>query len=295
MLSVPANAGVTFNDDYWGYTNPTLSARDVVGNMFFDIDQGHALKFNNDLIVQVLTKYTESIDPTPDNPQTPDINRVEGELDTFIGDLFLGTGGLNLNIDASVGAPHPTHQDRYSFQLDRWNYAVTSPDDQSVGTGESPQLRSITEADVIRSFYDDLGDPLDDTFRHDQQVLADGGDVLGNEAKFEIITVADNAINEWMGKDGSGASTYKAGYGVLQWTIADFFELSDFTGPNASDRLAIGWAMTCANDVIINEVRLDSLITSEVPIPAGLPLFLTGLLGLGFLGRYRSKKRAENA
>jgi hypothetical protein len=33
--------------------------------------------------------------------------------------------------------------------------------------------------------------------------------------------------------------------------------------------------------------------TSVVPLPAGLLLFLTGLAGIGFLGRYKAKRRRE--
>ncbi len=145
VMAVPANAGVTFGDMYWGYTNPALSPRDVIGNMFFDVDQGFVERQGDNLIVQVLTKYTESFDPTPDNPQNPDINRIEGELDTFVGDLFLGTGGVNLDTSGNSGPPdnNPTINDSYSDQLDRWQYAVTSPDDQSVGTGEAAELRAI--------------------------------------------------------------------------------------------------------------------------------------------------------
>ena len=77
--------------------------------------------------------------------------------------------------------------------------------------------------------------------------------------------------------------------------LLTIFKLDDFTGQNPSDRLTIGWAMTCANDTIINEVLLEELVTTDVPLPGGLPLFLSGLVGLGFLGRYRAKKRAETA
>ena len=55
--------------------------------------------------------------------------------------------------------------------------------------------------------------------------------------------------------------------------------------------LTLGWGMTCTNDYILAKVYFTSngIPTNEVPIPAGLILLFSGLLGLGFLGRFKAK------
>jgi hypothetical protein len=47
-----------------------------------------------------------------------------------------------------------------------------------------------------------------------------------------------------------------------------------------------------ANDLGLDNVSLVGAGTSAVPLPAALPLFATGLVGLGLLGWRRKRKAA---
>ena len=75
--------------------------------------------------------------------------------------------------------------------------------------------------------------------------------------------------------------------GQIVFTITDN---GLFDGP-----LALAWAMTCANDVIIADIPVTVTTHQDTtPLPAALPLFGTGLGALGLLG-WRRKRKAQSA
>ena len=77
--------------------------------------------------------------------------------------------------------------------------------------------------------------------------------------------------------------------------VSGDFDLQALVAPNDTILLTIAW--TGAQNILDqNGVRqgpiIDFLVeASVVPLPAGLVLFLSGLAGIGFLGRYKAKRR----
>lgn len=174
-----------------------------------------------------------------------------GALGTSLGSLFIGDlSKFTPNGPADAGLTGDTYnadKDRFGWVFD-FNGAVgTSP-----GQGGTASLFAINDAQVVQSNASGI-------FRAGQAV----GYNQGSQASLT-------------------GGTWQVGVGSVTFTIADFF---DFVNPSAG--LLLGWAMTCANDVILAQVPASAI--PQVPVPPALFLLGSGLLGIGFLGRFRRK------
>ena len=123
----------------------------------------------------------------------------------------------------------------------------------------------------------------------------DGTDVvLSNAPRGDIRTkqaVDIKASAKTAAADTGISGTWAIGVGTVTFNISNFFTLAGLP----STGLTLAWAMTCANDIILAQVVIPGGNTPEVPLPAGLLLFLTGLTGLGYLGRHKSRKSTASA
>ena len=223
-------------------------------------------------------------------------NHSSGAPNTFgtgYGSLFLSTGTWTTFGASSVG-------DTYSSHVGFWNYAVTVNDNNGSLTGGLFSTGS-TAGDVAHT-YNSTGVVQNYT--------------TGNGGKIEMANVGGNPVSApTAGNPGdyfrqgqavkydpfSGQNAVN-GTSVLESIVAPsggnpgkiIFTLTDnglFNGP-----LALAWAMTCGNDVIIAEyIPTGGGNEGQTPIPAALPLFASGLGGLGLLGWRRKKKAAALA
>jgi len=114
---------------------------------------------------------------------------------------------------------------------------------------------------------------------------ADNGLVFRSGQAVNIDTNATGVTNA-----GSAEYSIDPSNDFIEFVITDFFTTSlgnDLT--DAGGNMVFGWAMSCANDIIIGTVSLANF-TTPVPLPAGFILLLSGLLGVGWLGRSRAKQ-----
>jgi hypothetical protein len=174
---------------------------------------------------------------------------------TRIGSLFIGNpDSLNLAGDEPFKTDtFVADPGRFSYVFD---YDIANADVKLGGSGGAT-LYSLdgTGADVEKSFGT--------TFRKGQAIDRTGGGLT-------------NVIGEW-----------RVTAGTVTFEIKDFFALNGLPAIYNTS-LTLAWTMSCANDVILGvaEIPKNSIAT---PLPAGAMLLLSGLAGLGVLGRRKRK------
>jgi hypothetical protein len=173
---------------------------------------------------------------------------------TLIGSLFIGDPAkLNYN---GAGAGPQFRNDTYSADTDRFGYVF----DFDVANN------TITGGTGTGSLF---------------SLNGNGTDV---QRSFGSIFRADQAIDRTGGVDTGVYGNWTIGSGSVSFNISNFFGLAGVP----STALTLAWAMSCANDVILGVVELPKN-TNDVPLPAGVLLLLSGLAGMGALGRSRKK------
>jgi hypothetical protein len=185
-----------------------------------------------------------------------------GALGTRLGSLFIGDP-TKLNYNGAMtgnGAAPKYANDTFTADTDRFSYAfdydIANPNSMAIksGTGSLFALKG-NGSDVLLS-------NANGGFRHNQAVDING------KAK-------DTGLN----------GLWSFGSGNVNFTITDFFTLKGLP----STGLTLAWAMSCSNDIILATVAIPGNSTPDVPLPAGLLLFGSGLSGLGFIGRQKRK------
>jgi hypothetical protein len=251
---------VTYIDTYYGGDDGSYNS-DVVGDVnkfnIFSMDVERVL---NNLVVNIKTNYAGS---------------NIGSFGTRLGSLFIGDPKkLNYN-GADTSAKHNDDvftgdKDRYSYVFDfdkKYSADKTgdNPNKPGSGTGSLYKLKG-DGSDIVLT--QDLIDPHYG-FRHNQAV----------DIKAKSKTKSSDT-----GIDG----TWSTGAGLISFMITDFFSGKLPALYNTS--LTLAWAMTCSNDIILAQVTLPKKNVPEVPVPAGIVLLLSGLGGMGAIGRLRTKK-----
>ena len=241
-----------YADTYWGGNDGTYNA-DVVaapGDTRFNITSMEVTRAANNLIVVVNTNYSGT---------------NVGALNTNVGALFIGDP-LALNFNGGGAAPQ-YNDDVFTADTDRFKYVFdydTTPDNTSPPANQSGS----------GSLYTLNGTGSD-------VVLSNGnGQIRSNQA----VDIKDSA--KTLAADTGINGTWEIGVGTITFNISNFFTLAGLP----STGLTLAWAMTCANDIILAQVVIPGGNTPEVPLPAGLLLLLSGLTGLGFLGRLKSRR-----
>lgn len=170
-----------------------------------------------------------------------------------------------------------------------------------LGLALAPQADALTIGGTLAGRED--GDPSTDLLsgpHNFNAIFAPGDpadDFLFNFHNSTGSALLLTVVNATIGQSSSlyftdGVTTT---FGILDRDTAqgidDAFSLAALVNPGASIALqfvyglAVGATSGAGPDI---DFRIEA--TSVVPLPAGLLLFLTGLAGVGFLGRYKSRQ-----
>lgn len=191
-----------------------------------------------------------------------------GNSGTTLGALFLGIPG-QLNYDLGDGGAPQYKSDTFAADTDRFSHVLdfNGPVTNGVAS-ETPGLNSAT-------LYTLVGDGSD-------VVQSNGSGIIRAGQAVDVIKTA---------KTGVGLGDWAQETGKITFNIYNFFAAGGLgaSGGLYATGVTLAWAMTCANDVILARVPISGGSTGEVPLPAGVILLFSGLLGLGFLGRLKAK------
>jgi len=256
--AISANAAVLYDssvDKYIGGIGVGVSnPGDVIGRLDrYDTTRAVVEKNNNDLSVKIYSTYMN-------NP---------GSDGTSLGALFIGeaTDPLKLLL---AGGPAGTTSDTY-VNNPKFQYAVnfdgTPPTGNNLVLSGGATLYKINDAVA------------------DVELSAASGGHRGNQAVRPTNSAAAVAgsTSTWdLQANGNEASNY------LEFVIQDYFINTNIDANVRTTDFVFAWAMSCANDVWLDIVTIPGG-ANPVPLPGGLILLLSGLLGVGWLGRARAK------
>jgi len=289
-FSLPASA-TTFTDSYYGglntYNNsPVTGASDVIGTADFQIFSMDVTRTNNDLHVIVNTNFIAHIGE--------DANVHGTWPGVGLGALFLGnqsTLNLNNTVNGS-GVYAPYAYDTFTNDTDRFKLGV-SINEHPAGTSGGPTPGTVYKLNGL------------------------GTDVILSNVANSSITYPDPGNNGFYFRQNQAvdviSGTPHAGNGITaNWSFAAgpannsspgtlTFNVYNVFGSGAdqlADSFTLAWAMTCGNDIILvtaTEHAENANSLNPTPIPAALPLFMSGLGVVGLLSRKRRKKLAVAA
>lgn len=195
-----------------------------------------------------------------------------GNLGTTLGALFLGeTSKLNYNL-GDGGAPQ-YKSDTFAGDVDRFSHVLDF--NGAVTNGVASQTPGANSA----TLYSLIGDGTD--------VVQSFGNGIIRAGQAVDVTAARKAT----AGAAVGSGDWAQETGKITFNIYNFFAPGGLgaAGGLYATGVTLAWAMTCANDVILARIPISGGSTGEVPLPAGVVLLLSGLLGLGFLGRFKAK------
>lgn len=243
---------------YWGGT-PTNSYanRDIIGtDTIFGVESLVASRDGTTLNVVISTYYSG-------------VNI--GNLGTSLGALFLGPVGVSL---AGADPHHPT--DTFAADPSRFTYALdfnTTPTNgiaSQSGGSSSSTLYSLTGAGDVKTSFAPTG-----------YIYRAGQAVDVTDAR-KLVPSANVGSGDWAQQGGVSGNP-----GTITFNIYGFFANGGLGTTIFSTGMLLGWAMTCANDVILAPIRYSAQSPPDVPLPPGLILLLSSLMGMGFIGRLR--------
>lgn len=194
------------------------------------------------------------------------VNNI-GNSHTGLGALFLGNGvptyNNTANTSKTITAPYA--YDEFVRDTGRFDYAVQIP--------TNPSWRTVSGDGTV---YHLNGSGDDVVLSHAQSGSFRHGQAVG--------------VNTQNADEQPGVTaTWQIDHhdGILSFYINDIFGAGLL-----SDTFTLEWAMTCANDVILESTTLTvqggGPPPSTTPLPASLPLFAGGL---GLISIFCSRKR----
>lgn len=265
---------------YWGGQDETNGQADVVGGPTFEIFGADASRTGDSLTVTIYSNYFYDYQYAPSRLLSTDMGALfigyEGNLD-----LSSAPGGPNSGADHWVndtylaGGSSPGDADRFSYAFD-FGTGANAPNTSVVGDNGAGNLYTVSgPGDVVGTSY--AGSPNNrnlqafDVNQNARPVVP----VTGTWALGQVT--ADNP------------APYGNQVGTLTYTITNFFTYALPPANLIDTALVLAWTMTCGNDVMLLVTDIPGRV-GETPIPAGLVLLMTGLVGLAGLGRVRSRQ-----
>ena len=252
--STPASA-ITLLDNYYGGTN-TYNNADSIGDGIFNISSADITRTgvgNNTLHVVINTAFA---------------GFAGTDAGTGYGALFI-TPGLNVWHPTGV-APYPTDV----YQAGQWQYALTMPAIPNTNSGTGGLYLTGNGA---------LG------------VATPNGTIVASNVFGDPITYPNAGNNGWYFRQGQAVQFAPGSVAPIAsdtWSIGPGTITFDVTDNNLlGNDFALGWAITCGNDVIQGQVDIPiQFHVGGVPEPSTWAMLLLGFAGIGFLA-YRRKSK----
>lgn len=126
------------------------------------------------------------------------------------------------------------------------------------------------------------------------QILADGGNIPGSAVLFsQDVNIGNHAAANWYGVSGVNWTLGAGNYWVAFVPVSSSLDgQAPYPAPNPLVEYALntgGWN----GDNSGFGVRMEGdAVVAQTPLPAALPLFATGLAGLGLIAHRRKRKQA---
>lgn len=197
--------------------------------------------------------------------------------------IFNYDGGNTYNFFA--GSPSPGFSFANDADTPLWNFEWSINSDVNDIVGDAAPARALNELQYLLSIdFDPSTGPSSSTLSFDPINPGPADHALG-----------DNNTGNGGGVSDDTAATYAANIGILNvaqnsWNLV-FFSAFDTIDPNQAGTYTISLAAFDGDSTPVVSTSID-VVVGPVPVPAALPLFLSGLLGLGIMARRRRKALA---
>jgi hypothetical protein len=280
-LYTPANSA-TITDTYWGGTNtysgyagaPGGSNGDVIGpSATFDIDHVDVTRVQtgantNDLKIVITTNYAG----------VPGTAAADG---TGYGAVFFKSGGI-------AGIPSGAASNADVYTPGKFDYAFAFPSTPGSGNQSGSVAAGSTTGGLFAL----------------KTGVGAGTDVTLSNAAGHTVTYPTDPTSPYYFRQGQAVG-YKNvdNVGSIDggdWSVDSLAHTITILIKNENgllgSTLALEWAMTCGNDVILGDVTIPTNAPppGQTPLPGSLPLFAGGLGMLGYVARRRRRSRAAS-
>jgi hypothetical protein len=282
-LYTPANSA-TINDNYWGGVNtysgfpgaPGGSNGDVIGAAgTFDISSVSVQRIQtgattNDLKIVINTNYAG----------VPGTSAADG---TGYGAVFFKSGGIG-------GIPTGAASNADVYTPGKFDYAFAFPSQPGSGNQSGTAAAGSTTGGLFAL----------------QTGAGAGSDVVLSSGGGHSVTYPTDPSSPFYFRQGQAVGfdnvSDEGSIDGGTWTVDSLAKTITILikGEDGllGSTLALEWAMTCGNDVVLGNVTPELVPCAncapppgETPLPAALPLFASGLGFLGYAARRRRRSK----